>query len=100
MTVATQPHGEGVFEATLAQELQPGVTAVAATVIAGDETDLLAGELDIHADIHADTSAGGSAWKSYGARAIGGLLALALALLAWGFRRVRARQIQTLGSAA
>ncbi|MDW5441517.1 hypothetical protein [Polaromonas sp. SM01] len=95
--VDTQPHGEGVFEATLTQELQPGLSAVAATVIAGDDTDLLAGELDIHTDAHADVSAGGSAWQRYGAWAVGGLLALAL--LAWGFRRVRARQIQTLGSA-
>lgn len=96
--VATQPHGEGVFEATLAQELQPGVTAVAATVMAGDETDLLAGELDIHADVHAEASSRGAAWQRYGAWAVSGLLALAL--LAWGFRRVRTRQIQTFGSAA
>ena len=96
--VDTKPHGEGEFEATLAQELQPGVTAVSATVIAGDETDLLAGELDIHADVHADASSGGPAWQGFGAWAVGGLLILAL--LAWGFSRVRAHQTQKFGRAA
>jgi hypothetical protein len=36
------------------QELKPGVVSVAATVIAGEETDLLAGELDMHEEAHAE----------------------------------------------
>jgi hypothetical protein len=46
--VPVEPHAEGEFEATLAQELKPGVIAVAATVMASEESDLLVGELDLH----------------------------------------------------
>lgn len=46
--VALEPHGEGEFIATLAEELKTGSIPVTATVIAGNDTDLLAGELDLH----------------------------------------------------
>ncbi len=95
--VDIKPHGEGEFGATLAQELKPGVTAVTATVLAGPETDLLAGELDIHQAAHADDATGSAAWKKYAAGAAAGLMALAL--LAWSRRRVRAHQINRAGSA-
>ena len=47
---------------------------MAATVIAGQETDLLAGELDIRAAAHADASVGSQPWKKYGIWLVAGLL--------------------------
>lgn len=47
--VAVEFHADdGLYEATLAQELKPGEIPVTATVMVGDEADLLAGELDLH----------------------------------------------------
>lgn len=96
--LAVKPRGEGEFEATLAQEPKPGVTTVAATVIAGQETDLLAGELDIRAAAHADASVGSQSWNKYGIWLVAGLLSLAG--LAGGLRRVRANRINRVGGAA
>ena len=94
--VPVQPHGEGEFEATLAAELQPAEISVTATVVAGAVTDLLAGDLDIHADTHAD-AAHGAGWKTYSALAIGGLIALAL--VAFALRRQGARRNNRFGGA-
>ena len=94
--VEVKTRGEGEFETTLAQELKPGVTTVAATVIAGQETDLLAGELDIRQSAQADASAGSRPWKKYGVWLIAGLLTLAL--LVGGLRRIRAIRINRVGS--
>lgn len=96
--VNVEPHGEGAFEARLAQELKPGEITVSATVIAGRETDLLAGNLDLHEDDHAGEATQGQAWKAYGAWAGG--VALGLALLAWALRRVRANRHNKVGGAA
>lgn len=90
--------GEGEFEATLAQELKPGASAVAATVVAGQETDLLAGELVIREGAHANTASPTLPWKRYGAWLVAGLLALAL--LAGGLRRLRANRINGVGDSA
>lgn len=96
--LAVKPRGEGEFEATLAQELKPGVTSVAATVIAGQETDLLAGELDIRADSHTDAATVRLPWKKYGIWLLAGLLTLTLLVL--GQRRVRSHRINRVGGAA
>ena len=85
-TIEVKPHGEGEFEATLPRPLQPGVTPVTATVIAGTETDLLAGELDVHEAAHAEETAHVHGWQEYGAWALGGLALIAL--LVWLARRV------------
>lgn len=95
--VAVQPHGEGEFEATLTAELQPGEISVTATVVAGAVTDLLAGDLDIHADTHAD-AAQATTWKTYAAWSFGGLLVLAL--LAFAVRRLGAQRNTCVGGAA
>ena len=95
--IAVQPHGEGEFEATLAKELQPGEISVSATVVAGAVTDLLAGDLDIHADTHAD-SAQGTTWKTYTFWAFGGLMALVL--LGFALRRMNTQRNNRLGGAA
>ena len=89
--------GEGEFEATLAQVLKPGVTTVSATVVAGQETDLLAGELDIREAASAD-AAGRLPWKKYASWGAAGLLTLAL--LVAGLRRFRGNRTNRLGSTA
>lgn len=94
--VDVKPLGEGEFTATLAQELKTGVTAVAATVVAGQETDLLAGDLEIRNNAPAVDTATNLPWKKYGAWLMAGLLTLAL--LAWGLRRVRTNRINRLGN--
>lgn len=91
-----EPHGEGEFEVNLAQELKPGELAVTATVRTEADADLLAGELDLHADVHTEASHG-LAWKS-----VAGWAALALAgvaVLFMGMRRLR-RAAPRFGSAA
>ena len=96
--IPVEAHAEGEFEATLMQELKPGAISVAATVIAGEETDLLAGELDMHEEAHAEATAHAHGWKEYalwGGAAGGGLLLLTTLL-----RRLRASRNPRFGGAA
>lgn len=96
--IPLEPNAAGEFEATLAQELKPGTHAVAATVLAGDESDLLAGELDLHGDAHEEKAAhthGGGEYALW----IGGALALLFALI-WGVRRMRTSRTRTSGDFA
>ena len=95
--LTVQPRGEGEFEATLAADLQPGVISVTATVVAGQQSDLLAGDLDIRANTHAE-AVHGAKWKRYVVWVMGGLLTLAL--LAFALRRWSAQRNQSLGGAA
>lgn len=46
--VKVEPHGLGEFEVMFEQEPKDGVLAIAATVSAGKDSDLMAGELNIH----------------------------------------------------
>lgn len=79
--ITLKPVGAGEFEAELAAEPGPGTHPVTATVTAGADADLLAGELDIHAEAvaqapHAD------GWRVWAPWAGGGLVVvLALAAL-------------------
>jgi hypothetical protein len=78
-------HGDDAYEVVLPGAPVPGVIAITATVTAGGEVDLLAGELDIHgpasgADDHARS------WQEYAAWIAAALAALGL--LAWGTRRM------------
>lgn len=91
--VAVAATAPGEYRATLAEELKPGVTPVTATVEAGTETDLLAGDIDVHEDDHHDEAAGG--WTRYAAW--GGALALAAGLAIAALRRNKSRR---LGGAA
>lgn len=95
--VPVESHAEGEFEATLAQELKPGVVAVAATVMAGEESDLLAGELDLHdestvAEIHRHD------WNEYLSWGVGGLVGLVLLIVL--ARRLRASRNNVIGGVA
>lgn len=88
--LSPKAHGEGEFELTLDEAPQAGVTPVTATVSTASETDLLAGELDIHEDAHAD-EAHVHSWKEWALWGAGGVLALAaLGLIARRFAAGRA----------
>jgi hypothetical protein len=89
-------HGEGEFAAVLARAPEPGVIPITATVHAGNESDRLAGELDLTAAAHAE-AAHAHSWREYAAWIGGGVAALALAL--WGLRRVPARRVRAGGAA-
>jgi hypothetical protein len=95
-TVKAEPHGEGEFEVQLAAVPAPGVRPVTATVIAGNETDLLAGELDIHADAHEDAAAPRN-WRRIVGFGMAGLAALA-ALFALARRAGTSRTSQVGGA--
>ncbi|MDP2371688.1 hypothetical protein, partial [Rhodoferax sp.] len=96
--VAVKARGEGEFEATLAQALKPGVVSVTASVVAGAQSDLLAGDWEIPANTRTDANPGRQAWKTYGAWGAGGLLTLAL--LGWGITRARASRLNAIGGAS
>lgn len=93
--VPVEAHGEGEFEATLAKPLAPGEFPVAATVYAGEEADLLAGDLDIHAEAEAVEAEHTHGWQEYALWAA--IASAALAGLTWFVRRLRS---QRLGGAA
>lgn len=87
--INVKPHAEGEFEAELTEALQPGVIAITATVTTAKDSDLLAGELDLHEDEHAVAA------HAHGWQEVAGWIAAAaagLALLAWGGRRVLKRR--------
>lgn len=90
--------GEDEYEVVLAEAPKPGVLPVTATVTAGNEADLLAGELDIHEAAHADEAAHTHSWTEYAGWGAGGLAALAL--LAWGGRRMMSSRSVRAGGAA
>lgn len=95
--IPVESHAEGEFEATLTQELKPGVVAVAATVMAGEESDLLAGELDLHEEA-ATNETQRHGWQETLTWGVAGLAGLVL-LIAIG-RRVRASRKNIIGGAA
>lgn len=94
-----KPHADGEFEAELDSPLKPGVLPVTATVTTPQDTDLLAGELDLHeqapAEVaHAPHALARPPYLGWIAGA-----AAALAVLAWAVRRRTARNtVATLGS--
>jgi hypothetical protein len=96
--IAVEPHADGEFEAVLEQELKPGVVSVTATVIAGQETDLLAGELDLHEGAEADEETHEQDWKPLAGWLGAGVLALGL--VGWGVLRKGASHNKSTGGAA
>jgi hypothetical protein len=97
-TFKAEQHGDDEYEVVLAEPPAPGVLPITATVTAGNEVDLLAGELDLHETAHADGSAHTHSWSEY-AGWMGGGIAL-LALLGWGTRHVLAMRRVRSGAAA
>jgi hypothetical protein len=99
-TLKPQALPDGRFAVTLARPPGTGVHAVTVSVSAGDAADLLAAELDVHADPgeaaheHADAGPGR-------ARALGALLLVgALAALAGLGQRWRARRRRAAAAGA
>ena len=93
-----QSHGDDAYAVLLKEAPKPGVLPITATVTAGAEVDLLAGELDLHEEAHADEPTHERSWKEYAGWATGSLLALAA--LAFGARRLMsARQLRVGGVA-
>lgn len=95
---SAQAHGDDAYEVVLKEAPKPGVLPITATVTAGTEVDLLAGELDLHEAPHAEEAVHEHSWKEVAGWAIGGLAALAVLVLG-GRRVMAARQPQTGGAA-
>ena len=93
-----EKQGDDEYEVVLPEAPKPGVLPVTATVTAGNDADLLAGELDIHEAAHADEAAHTHSWTEYAGWAVAGLAALAL--LGWGRRRVLLARSVRAGAAA
>ena len=74
--------GDGTFEATLTADPEQGEHPVSATVVAGQESDLLAAELHVHEAAHADAaeSGGASAMSPWLKWALPGLVLVAAGL--------------------
>ncbi len=89
---------DDAYEVTLPAEPRPGVLAITATVAAGKDVDLLAGELDIHEAARAGEAAHVHGWREYAGWAAGAIAALAVLIL-FG-RRVAAGRQTRAGAAA
>lgn len=89
---------EDVYEAVLPAEPKLGVLPITATVTAGNEVDLLAGELDLHEAAHADEATHLHSWNEYAGWAAGALATVVVLTLV-GRRMTAARQRRT-GAAA
>ena len=93
--------GSDEFEVVLAEAPKPGVLAITATVSAGTDTDLLAGELDIHEAANADEGDHAHSWKEYAVWAAGGLAVLSALAVLWTFgRSALSRRHARVGGAA
>lgn len=90
-------HGTDEYEVVLPEAPKPGVLPITAMVSAGTETDLLAGELDIHEATHTDEPAHQHSWKESAGWAAGGIAVLA-ALLFAGRRVLSSRQLRVGGA--
>lgn len=94
-----QPH-EDFYEVELAAEPAPGTLPIAATVKAGEATDLLTGELEHHdEDAHADAAVRTRPWTRYAAWTASVAAAFAV-LFTIGRRRMAASRSRRTGGAA
>lgn len=91
-----EPHDD-IYEVVLTAEPKPGVLPVTAVVAAGSDTDLLAGELDLHEQAHSEAVSPAGAWARY-ASWVGG--AFALLILIFFARRMSASRQRRAGEAA
>jgi hypothetical protein len=89
---------DDAFEVLLAAVPKPGVLPITATVTAGQEVDLLAGELDLHEEAHAEEAAHVHSWKEYASWAAAALALLAVLILIG--RRLAASRQRRAGAAA
>ena len=96
--LAVTPVGDGEYRAELAAPLTEGSLPVTATVVAGDDSDLLAGALDWHAPVAAPSPSSGGRMR-WLAGAAGALAALGAALWAWRGRRAAPQATARVGGA-
>lgn len=89
---------DDTYTVVLPEAPKPGVLPITATVTAGTEVDLLAGELDLHSDAHADEAAHTHSWTEYAAWSAAGLASLAV--LVFIGRRMATRRHGQAGAAA
>ncbi len=89
---------DDTYGVLLPEAPQPGVLPITATVTAGNELDLLAGELELPEDAHADAHAHAHSWTELASWAAAGLAALAV--LGFIGRRFVARRQGQAGAAA
>ena len=89
---------DDTYDVVLPEAPKLGVLPITATVTAGAEVDLLAGEFDLHEDAHAGEAAHTHGWTEYAGWAAAGLVALAV--LVFIGRRVAARRQGQAGAAA
>ena len=89
---------EDVYEVELPAAPKPGVLPITATVTAGSEADLLAGELDLHEAAPVESASHAHGWTEYAAWAAAALAAL-VALTFVG-RRIAAARHRRAGEAA
>lgn len=93
-------HGDySLTDAEILKKLrEPGVKTMTFTLIAGAESDLLGGELDMHEEVHVETTTYTHDWKEYAlwAGAVSGGVLLLAALL----HRLRASRNPHFGGAA
>lgn len=80
--VALEARGDGEYAGTLAQELKPGVAAITASIVAGNESDILAGDLDLHAEaiVHEEHARDWWIYVGWAAAAFVVLAAIAVAM--------------------
>jgi hypothetical protein len=87
--------GGGIFDAELGTPPAPGVTPITVTVVAGAQSDLLAGELELHADHEAHDTDGPGLLARHGRSAgIAAAALVVLTVLAVAARRL-ARRVRT-----
>lgn len=97
--VAVAPHGDaGEFEATLAQPLPEGDTAVMATVTVGGAVDLLTANFHVEGPALAVEAAAAPTWRNVAPWVAGGAVLLVLLSL-FGFG-MRSRRTGKQGAAA
>lgn len=89
---------EDVYEVVLAAAPKAGVLPITATVTAGQEVDLLAGELDIHEDGPAVEAAHVHSWKEYASWAAAALAGLIVVILV--ARRIATSRQRRFGAVA
>jgi len=97
-----EPLGLDEYTVVLPEAPKPGVLPVTAMLTADKDTDLLAGELDIHEEAHTDAAAHAHGWTEFAGWAAAGIAVggVLVALLAWGSRRVvNARSVRAGGAA-
>lgn len=87
--IKAEPEADGSYHAALAQPLPEGEYAVLATILAGETSDLLTGDLDVHAadEMHAEPATLASGWSFL--PWVLGLVVIALALVMFTLQRDR-----------